>query len=106
MLDNCGAGYSSASYLTSFPFDKIKIDKSVAQGFESRRDCAALVASVLALARGLEIATAAKGIESITQYEALLAAGIDYAQGYLFGGPVPAFELDLYATVPLAKNVA
>ena len=33
VLDNCGAGYSSASYLTSFPFDKIKIDKSVAQGF-------------------------------------------------------------------------
>jgi diguanylate cyclase (GGDEF)-like protein len=106
VLDNCGAGYSSASYLTSFPFDKIKIDKTVAQGFENRRDCAALVASVLALARGLEIATAAKGIESITQYEALLAAGIDYAQGYLLGGPVPAFELDLYATVPLAKNVA
>jgi diguanylate cyclase (GGDEF)-like protein len=106
VLDNCGAGYSSASYLTSFPFDKIKIDKSVAQGFASRRDCAALVASVLALARGLDIATAAKGIESRTQYEALLAAGVDFAQGYLFGRPVPHSELDLDAVFPLAKNVA
>jgi diguanylate cyclase (GGDEF)-like protein len=106
VLDNCGAGYSSASYLASFPFDKIKIDKSVAQGFENRRDCVALVASVLALARGLDIATAAKGIESRTQYEALLAAGVDFAQGYLFGRPVPHSELDLDAVFPLAKNVA
>ncbi len=106
VLDNCGAGYSSASYLMSFPFDKIKIDKSVAQGFADRRDCAALVASVLALARGLDIATAAKGIESTTQYEALLAVGVDFAQGYLFGRPVPHSELDLDAAVPLAKNVA
>ena len=106
VLDNCGAGYSSASYLTSFPFDKIKIDKSVAQGFANRRDCTALVASVLALARGLDIATAAKGIESHTQYEALLAAGVDYAQGYLFGRPVPHSELDLDAVVASTKNVA
>jgi diguanylate cyclase (GGDEF)-like protein len=106
VLDNCGAGYSSASYLTSFPFDKIKIDKSVTQGFASRRDCAALVASVLALARGLDIATAAKGIESATQYEALQAAGVDFVQGYLFGRPVPHSELDLDAAVPRARNVA
>ena len=106
VLDNCGAGYSSASYLTSFPFDKIKIDKSVAQGFASRRDCAALVASVLALTRGLDIATAAKGIESSAQYEALLAAGIDFAQGYLFGRPVPHSELDLDAVIVSARNVA
>ena len=106
VLDNCGAGYSSASYLTSFPFDKIKIDKSVTQGFASRRDCAALVASVLALTRGLDIATAAKGIESRTQYEALLAVGVDYAQGYLFGRPVPHSELDLDAVIAPARNVA
>jgi EAL domain-containing protein (putative c-di-GMP-specific phosphodiesterase class I) len=78
----------------------------VAQGFSDRRDCAALVASVLALARGLDIATAAKGIESTAQYEALLAAGVDFAQGYLFGRPVPHSELDLDAAVPLTKNVA
>ena len=106
VLDNCGAGYSSASYLTGFPFDKIKIDKQVAQGFANRRDCAAVVASVLALAHGLDIATAAKGIENVAQYEALLAAGVDFAQGYLFGRPVPHFELDLDAVMPSARNVA
>jgi diguanylate cyclase (GGDEF)-like protein len=106
VLDNCGTGYSAASYLTGFPFDKIKIDRSVAQGFASRRDCAAVVASVLALAHGLDIATAAKGVESSEQFEALQAAGVDFAQGYLFGHPVPHAELDLDAVIPMAKNVA
>jgi diguanylate cyclase (GGDEF)-like protein len=106
VLDNCGAGYTAASYLTSFPFDKIKIDKSVTQGFGSRRDCAAVVASVLALARGLDITTAAKGVERGEQFESLRAAGVDFVQGYLFGHPVPHFELDLDAVVPLEKDVA
>jgi diguanylate cyclase (GGDEF)-like protein len=95
VLDNCGTGYSSASYLTGFPFDKIKIDRPVSQGFATRRDCAAVVASVLALARGLDIATAAKGVEKSEQFGALQAAGVDFAQGYLFGRPVPHAELDL-----------
>ena len=106
VLDNCGTGYSSANYLTSFPFDKIKIDKSFTQGFRSRRDCAAVVASVLALARGLDIATVAKGVENSEQLEALRAAGVDFAQGYLFSRPVPHSELDLDAAIALAKNVA
>ena len=106
VLDNCGAGYSSASYLTNFPFDKIKIDKSITQGLASRRDCVAVVASVLALARGLHIATAAKGVENTEQFEALQAAGVDFAQGYLFGRPVPHCELDLDAAITLAKSAA
>ncbi|WP_249165429.1 PAS-domain containing protein [Bradyrhizobium sp. AUGA SZCCT0431] len=106
VLDNCGAGYSAASYLTNFPFDKIKIDRPITQGIANRRDCAAVVASVLALARGLDIATAAKGVESREQFEALLALGVDFAQGYLFGRPVPHFELDLESVFPLTKNVA
>jgi diguanylate cyclase (GGDEF)-like protein len=106
VLDNCGAGYSSASYLTSFPFDKIKIDRSIGQGFASRRDCAAVVASVLALAHGLDIATAAKGVESREQFEALQAAGVDFVQGYQFGRPVPHCELDLDSVALFTRNVA
>jgi EAL domain-containing protein (putative c-di-GMP-specific phosphodiesterase class I) len=106
VLDHCGAGYSAGRYLTDFPFDKIKIDKLVAQGCVSRRDCAAIVASVLALARGLDIATVAKGVESSEQFEALQAAGVDFAQGYLFGRPVPPSGLDLDAAVATIKSVA
>jgi diguanylate cyclase (GGDEF)-like protein len=105
VLDNCGAGYSSASYLTNFPFDKIKIDRPIAQGI-ARRECAAVVASVIALARGLDVTTAAKGVERSDQFEALAAAGVDFVQGYLFGRPVPNAELDLDLSVPQAKDVA
>jgi diguanylate cyclase (GGDEF)-like protein len=104
-LDSCGAGYSSASYLTNFPFDKIKIDRPIAQGI-ARRECAAVVASVIALARGLDVTTAAKGVERNDQFEALAAAGVDFVQGYLFGRPVPNTELDFDLSIALVKDVA
>ena len=106
VLDNCGTGYSSASYLTSFPFDKIKIDRPITQGAATRRDCSAVVASVLALARGLDIATAAKGVERSEQFDALAAAGVDFVQGYLFGRPVPNAELDFDLSCSPRRDVA
>lgn len=104
VLDSCIVGYAAATALTGFPFDKIKIDKPVAQGLAHRRDCAAVVASVRALAQGLEVATAAKGIETREQFEALVGAGVDFAQGYLFGRPVPLSDLDFDAMMPLTKS--
>jgi diguanylate cyclase (GGDEF)-like protein len=89
-LDDFGTGYSSASYLTKFPFDRIKIDKSFTQGATERRDCAAVIASVLALARGLDIAVTAEGVETERQFQFLRNAGVECAQGRLFGKPVPA----------------
>jgi EAL domain-containing protein (putative c-di-GMP-specific phosphodiesterase class I) len=101
-----GGGYSAAGSLAGFPFDKIKIDRSIAQGAAYRRDCSAVVASVLALSRGLGIAATAKGVESRQQFEALLAAGVDYAQGYLFAKPVPHCEFDLDSVAQSMRNVA
>jgi diguanylate cyclase (GGDEF)-like protein len=88
-LDDFGTGYSSASYVTRFPFDRIKIDKSFTQGAAERRDCAAVIASVLALARGLDIDVTAEGIETEKQFQMVRNAGVECAQGYLFGAPVP-----------------
>ncbi len=94
-LDDFGTGYSAVKYLTIFPFDKIKIDKSFTQGVLDRRDCQAVVASTLALAQGLGIAITAEGIETEEQFDYMRKAGIDLAQGYLFGRPVPLSQLDL-----------
>ncbi|THD55671.1 MAG: EAL domain-containing protein [Bradyrhizobium sp.] len=94
-LDDFGTGYSSVSYLTNFPFDKIKIDKSFTQGVLSRRDCKAVVASTLALAQGLGTVTTAEGVETEEQFEYMRGAGVDLVQGYLFGRPVPIAKLDL-----------
>jgi diguanylate cyclase (GGDEF)-like protein len=88
-LDDFGTGFSSINYLTIFPFDKIKIDKSFIKDVLNRSDCKAVVASTLALAQGLGIVTAAEGVETEEQFEYMRSAGVDLAQGYLFGRPVP-----------------
>ncbi|MFT4120360.1 putative bifunctional diguanylate cyclase/phosphodiesterase [Bradyrhizobium sp.] len=93
VLDDFGTGFSSASYLTNFPFDKIKLDKSFVQGLH-RRECAAVIASAVALAKGLGIDVTAEGIETESQFEEVRAMGIDFAQGYLFGRPVPYGEFE------------
>ena len=93
-LDDFGTGYSSLSCLTKFPFDKIKIDKSFTQNMAKRAECAAIVSSVRALGRGLNILTTAEGVETEQQFELLRTASVNLVQGYLFGRPCPASELD------------
>ena len=102
-LDDFGTGYASLSYLLSFPFDKIKIDKSFTQGLLMRADCRAVVASILTLARGLEISVTAEGVETSAQLELLRAHGVDYVQGYLFGRPCLLPELDFSALELMAR---
>jgi EAL domain-containing protein (putative c-di-GMP-specific phosphodiesterase class I) len=97
VLDDFGTGYSSLNYLTKFPFDKIKIDKSFTGGLTHRADCAAVVASVLTLARGLDIEVTAEGVETNEQLDLLRIAGVDQVQGYLFCRPCKADELDFSA---------
>jgi diguanylate cyclase (GGDEF)-like protein/PAS domain S-box-containing protein len=94
-LDDFGTGYSSLSYLTMFPFDKIKVDKSFTQNMTRRPECSAIVSSVLTLGRGLDIATTAEGVETEEQYQLLRASGVRYVQGYLFGKPGPASQLNV-----------
>ncbi|WP_052341245.1 sensor domain-containing protein [Salinarimonas rosea] len=106
-LDDFGTGYSSLSYLRMFPFDKIKIDKSFVNDFVEREDCAAIVCSIIALARSLDMVCTAEGVETETQATMLRAAGCDLAQGYLFSRPMPLAELDLGpAAVEAAEDAA
>jgi diguanylate cyclase (GGDEF)-like protein/PAS domain S-box-containing protein len=103
-LDDFGKGYSSIHNLLNFPFDKIKIDKSFTQGCLDRRDCRAVVSSVLTLAQGLNILTTAEGVETSEQLEYLRGAGVDYAQGYLFAEPKRIPDFDLRPTdLPMAE---
>ena len=102
-LDDFGTGYASLSYLLLFPFDKIKIDKSFTQGLLTRSDCRAVVASILTLARGLDIAVTAEGVETSAEFELLRAHGVNYVQGYLFGRPCPLSELDFSALELIAR---
>jgi diguanylate cyclase (GGDEF)-like protein len=92
-LDDFGTGYSSLSCLTAFPFDKIKIDKSFVSNLSKRNDSAAIISSVTALARGLNMSITAEGVETREQFELLRTVGVNFAQGYLLGRPVPIAEL-------------
>jgi diguanylate cyclase (GGDEF)-like protein len=103
-LDDFGTGYSSVTYLTNFPFDKIKIDRAFTHEVLQRRDYAAVVSSVLALAKGLDKVTTVEGIETEQQFEYMRIAGVDLAQGYLFSRPVPVSELDFTARYPSVKQ--
>ena len=103
-LDDFGTGYSSVTYLTNFPFDKIKIDRTFTHGVLERRDYAAVVSSVLTLAKGLDKVTTVEGIETEQQFEYMRQAGVDLAQGYLFSPAVPASELDFTVRYPSVKQ--
>jgi diguanylate cyclase (GGDEF)-like protein len=105
-LDDFGTGFSSINYLTIFPFDKIKIDKSFTAGVLKRSDCKAVVASTLALAQGLGIVTTAEGVETEEQFEYMRAAGVDLAQGYLFGRPVAIAEFGRQVETMPSERVA
>jgi diguanylate cyclase (GGDEF)-like protein/PAS domain S-box-containing protein len=88
-LDDFGTGYSSLAYLHRYPLTVLKIDKSFVDGLGTAGDphAAALVRTVVQLARALGLQTVAEGVETEAQRDALLALGCDCGQGYLFGRP-------------------
>lgn len=88
-IDDFGTGYSSLAYLKRIPADKIKIDKSFVDGINIDADDNAIVRTILALARELEKATVAEGVETQAQYEALRKLECEFAQGYWISHPLP-----------------
>jgi diguanylate cyclase (GGDEF)-like protein len=92
-LDDFGTGYSSLSYLTAFPFDKIKIDKSFIRNLTHQPRSSAIISSIVTLARGLDMSVTAEGVETAEEFERLQALGVNFAQGYLFGRPLPVDQI-------------
>ena len=88
-LDDFGTGYSSLGMLQSFPFDKIKIDKSFVNDLE-RPQSTAIVRSVVFLGENLGMKVLVEGVETTEQARLLYEMGCDELQGYLLGRPVPA----------------
>jgi diguanylate cyclase (GGDEF)-like protein len=105
-LDDFGTGYSSLSYLTTFPFDKIKIDKSFIANLTKRHNSTAIISSIVTLARGLDMVVTAEGVETPEQYDRLKSMGVNFAQGYLLGRPVPIDELDRQPQIFRARQGA
>lgn len=95
-LDDFGTAYASLSYLRSFPFDKIKIDRTFVRevNHPEREDCVAIINAVTGLAHQLEMKTVAEGVETADQVATALKAGCDEVQGFYFSEPVPARDVE------------
>ncbi|MDA9499408.1 putative bifunctional diguanylate cyclase/phosphodiesterase [Bradyrhizobium sp. CCBAU 11357] len=89
-LDDFGTGFSSLTYLRKLPFSRIKIDQSFIRDMLVQPDCAAIVKSVISLARDLQIGVVAEGVETADQLEYLRQISCDEVQGYLISRPVAA----------------
>ncbi len=88
-LDDFGTGYSSLDILRTFPFDKIKLDKSFTEELEHDHRSLAVVRAILALAKSLGIPVLAEGIETVQQLDLLRSEACDEGQGYYLGRPAP-----------------
>ncbi|WHA44142.1 bifunctional diguanylate cyclase/phosphodiesterase [Agrobacterium larrymoorei] len=88
-IDDFGTGYSSLELLRSFPFDKIKLDRSFMVELQESDEARAMVRAILSLGQGLRIPVLAEGVETNEQLDILRTEGCQEAQGYLLGRPMP-----------------
>ena len=93
VLDDFGTGYSGLGYLNSFPFDKIKIDRTFIKDLGSTRRSAKLVRAAIDIGKGLGLTTLAEGIETQEQLDFLCKSGCHQGQGFLFSPALPAEEI-------------
>ncbi|WP_298288474.1 bifunctional diguanylate cyclase/phosphodiesterase [Novosphingobium sp.] len=89
-LDDFGIGYSSLSYLRSFQFDRIKIDRSFVQNIEADLDAHAILRAIVSLGHTLRMKVVAEGVETPMQRALVQAAGCQMIQGHLFWEAMPA----------------
>jgi diguanylate cyclase len=92
-IDDFGTGYSSLDTLRSFPFDKIKLDRSFMADVERSPQAKAIIRAVLTLGRSLEIPVLAEGVETHVQLAILQVEGCNEAQGYFLGRPQPIDQI-------------
>jgi EAL domain-containing protein (putative c-di-GMP-specific phosphodiesterase class I) len=93
-MDDFGTGYSSLSYIKDFSIDKLKIDRSFITNISVNVRDAAIVKTIIALARNLNFQVVAEGVETIEQLEMLHEYDCDQIQGFYISKPIPSDEFE------------
>ena len=86
-IDDFGTGYSSLNYLTKYPVDTLKIDRSFVKDIPQNKDDAALAKAIVVMAHGLGLRVVAEGVETKAQLDFFKSHQCDVIQGYYFGKP-------------------
>jgi diguanylate cyclase (GGDEF)-like protein len=94
VMDDFGRGYCSLSYLRSFPFDKIKIDRAFITDMDHSDQTRALVEAIVGLGNSLGMVTVAEGVENFGQLEMVRGFGCAEAQGYYFSSAVAPGDVE------------
>lgn len=102
-MDDFGTGYSSLSYLSSFPFDKIKIDKSFVNDIVENREAHAIMRAIILLGDALGMRVTVEGVETAEQLAMLECEACDEIQGYHISPPRPASDVPYLLSLP-SKN--
>lgn len=104
VLDDFGTGASSLSQIARFGIDRLKIDRSIVAGIHTSPENLALVRGLISMSRELGVPVTAEGVENEEQLALLEEAGCQFVQGFYFGRPVPADDLDVDTGQAGARN--
>jgi diguanylate cyclase (GGDEF)-like protein len=99
-LDDFGTGYSSLTYLRRFPVESLKIDRSFVAGIGRDREDEAIVSMILNLSQALGLRVVAEGVETAGQLDQLRRWGCPLMQGFYFGRPMPAEQIEDFLRTP------
>lgn len=105
-LDDFGTGFSSLTYLRSWEFDTIKIDKSFIRNIGNSPTDQKIIGAVVQLAKSLEVATVAEGVETEEQLARVREAGCSRVQGFYYARPMTASQAQQRLAMETVSNAA